>query len=93
MKTNIKDNAFVPEPGLGRIMMNKMDESKKHEMKKGDMKMDMKEKDTSIRNAKGQPTGLKQIGQGWGGEPLVKQPKIKPMKFKMSKKGIISKKK
>lgn len=69
----------------------------------------------TIRDARGRPTGLREIGAGWGGEmPVVKKakpvvpvnkpiaplpkPAIKPMssvtprtKFKMNKKGVISK--
>lgn len=85
----IKNNALVPEEGVGQKYINN----------KMDAKMDSM-KGTSIRNSKGQPTGLNSIGKGWGGESPIPKPaikpistKVKPMKFKMNNKGIISKKK
>lgn len=32
--------------------------------------------DSSIRNAKGEPTGMKSIGKGWGGEAPIKKAKV-----------------
>lgn len=85
----IKNNALVPEEGVGQKYINNKMDSNMNKMK-----------GTSIRNAKGQPTGMNSIGKGWGGEEPIPMPKIKPlstkvapMKFKMNKKGVITKKK